>query len=193
MNNIINTDTSEFGLSEAQVKSWFIEREITVLWSSPFEPVAPFEFYAESEPPEHDRDTHKAVQTEPEQYYDIESQRYWPGLVQQWKIVPLNADELAQREAERLAEEQAQKEARRIIITRTQGLKALFRSKGIKQQDVQALIDAIEDEDERYEAELSFNAANWYSDDEFVLRMAPHIGAESEEDFRTLFIYAQTI
>ena len=185
MNNIINTETGEFGLSESQVKNWFKEREIPVLWVTPFEPLSPFKRCAESEPQAHDRDTHKPVQIAP---VDID------GVpTQQWEIVELNADELAQREAERLAEEQAQKEARRIIITRTQGLKALFRSKGIKQQDVQALIDAIEDEDERYEAELSFNAANWYSDDEFVLRMAPHIGAESEEDLRTLFIYAQTI
>lgn len=184
-NNIINIETGEFGLSEAQVKSWFIEREITVLWSSPFEPVAPFEFYAESEPPEHDRDMHKPVQIAP---VDIEG-----VLTQQWEIVPLNADELALREADRLAAEQAARDAARVTISRTQGLIALFRLKGVEEDHIKAIIAAVEDPAQRYEAGVYFNASTWDSDNEFVLLMAPHVGAENEADLRALFEYARSL
>lgn len=183
--NILNKNTQEFGLTEAQVKSWFLEREVTVLWSSPFVPIEPFILYREVDYPEYNRDTQKVQQVAP---VIIDEE-----LTQQWQVVDLNAEELVERLYEKEREEFEAREAARIVITRTQGLKALFRLRNIKQSDIQTIIDDIEDEDDKYEAGPSFEASNWYSDDEFVLRMAPHIGAESEEELRALFEYAKTI
>ena len=183
--NIINTDTGEFGLSEAQVKSWFIEREILVLWSSPFEPVEPFALYALSDPLEHDRDTHKAVQTEP---VDIDG-----VLTQQWEIVPLNADEVDQREAERLAAEQAARDAARVTVTKRQALLALFDLRGIKDSDIEARIDSIPDETQRYRAKVDWQgSAAIESDSPTVLMLASALSL-SDTDLRGLFDYAQSM
>lgn len=185
MSNIINTKTGAWGLSEGDVKSWAIEQGLTVLWSLPFEPIEPFAFYAESAPPAHDPATHKAVQIKPGKVVGV--------LTQKWAVVTLDADELAIREAERLAQEQAEREANRIIITRTQGLITLYRLKGVQEAGIQALIDQIPDEAERYEAGLYFRAANWHSDDKFVQQIAPHVGAETDADLRALFECARTV
>lgn len=85
----------------------------------------PFESYSMVEPPAHDPATHKAVQIAPKKAGGV--------LTQKWKVVALDADELAIREAERLAQEQAEREANRIIITRTQGLITLYRLKGVQE------------------------------------------------------------
>ena len=185
MNNIINTETGEFGVSEAQVKSWAIEQELTVLWSIPFAPIPPFAFYDASEPPEHDRDSHKAVQTEP---VDIDG-----VLTQQWEIAPLNADELAQREAERLAAEQAAKDAARITVTKRQALLALFDLRGIKDSDIEARIDSIPDETQRYRARVDWQgSAAIESDSPTVLMLASALSL-SDTDLRGLFDYAQSM
>ena len=192
-NNIINTETGEWGLSEAHVKSWAIEQELTVLWSNPFFPIAPFEFYAETEPPEHNADTHKSVEVEPERYFDIETQSYWQRLEQAWKIVPLNADELAQREAERLAAEQAARDAARVTVTKRQALLALFDLRGIKDSDIEARIDSIPDETQRYRAKVDWQgSAAIESDSPTVLMLASALSL-SDTDLRGLFDYAQSM
>jgi len=146
-----NTETGDFGLHEGDVRSYFEQAGILVIWPEPFAPREPFFAVIESEKPVHNTATHKAVEIAPKDTPD--------GWLQQWKVVKLTQTELAQIEADRLAAEQAAKDAARITVTKRQALLALFDLKGIKGDQIDAMIATIPDETTRYRAKVDWDGS----------------------------------
>ena len=183
MNNIRNTETGEWGFGVNDVRSWFAQAGRVAMIADEFEGVlAPFETYETTPQPEHDAATHKVVQIEPIEISGM--------LTQQWEIVPLNADELAQIEAQRVADEKAAADAARITITKRQALLALFDLRGIKDTDIDAQIELIEDETQRYRARVDWQgAASIESDSPTVVMIAAALRL-SGQDLSALFDYA---
>ena len=93
--------------------------------------------------------------------------------------------------AEQLAAEQAS--ARRIAISRRQGLFYLVDTYGIKEADIEAQIAAIEDETRRYKAGVSFRSDSWLSDDEFVAAFGEPLGLNTPERLYAAFVAASKI
>lgn len=178
-----NIETGDFGLHEGDVRSHFAQQEIVVIWGDPFTPMPPFVATILADKPEHDAATHKAVEIAPLETKD--------GWLQQWEIVELTAQELEQRESERLAAEQAIKDAARITVTKRQALLALYDLRGIKDSDIDAQIDLIPDEVTRYRAKVDWaGSAAVESDSATVLMLAQALSL-SESDLAMLFDYAQ--
>ena len=186
MNNIRNTETGEWGLGAKDVRSWFAQEGRVAMIADEFEGVLEhFECYPPTDQPEHDAATHKAVQIAPVEIDGV--------LTQQWEIVPLDADELAQIEAQRQADEKAAAEAARITITKRQALLALFDLRGIKDTDIDAQIDQIADETQRYRARVDWQgAASIESDSPTVQMLAASLDL-SEGDLQALFEYAKAL
>lgn len=180
-----NTETGDFGLHEGDVRSHFEQAGVLVIWPEPFAPREPFVAVIEADKPAYNPATHKAVEIGPKDTPD--------GWLQQWKVVKLSAAELAQIEAERLAAEQAAKDAARITVTKRQALLALFDLKGIKGDQIDAMIGAIPDEDARYRAKVDWDgSAAIESDSPTMLMLAAGLGL-SESDLELLFGYAQAL
>jgi hypothetical protein len=115
------------------------------------------------------------------------------GYLQQWEVLPLNDDELAQLEAERLAAEQAARDAARVTVTKRQALLALFDMKGIKNDDIEAQISLIPDDVDRYRALVDWQgSAAIESDSPTVLALAAGLNL-TEADLFELFGYAQAL
>lgn len=93
--------------------------------------------------------------------------------------------------AEQIAAEQAS--ARRIAISRRQGLFYLVDTYGIKEADIEAQIAAIEDETRRYKAGVSFRSDSWFSDDEFVAAFGEPLGLNTPERLYAAFVAASKI
>ena len=186
MSNIRNTETSEFGLRVADIRSSFAQQGRVAMIADDFEGVLEqWESYTTADPPGHDSATHKAVQIEPMEVEGV--------LAQQWEIVPLDADELALIEAQRLADERAAAEAARVTVTRRQALLALFDLKGVKDSDIDAQIALIPNETTRYRAQVDWQgSAAIESDGPTVLMLASALSL-SEQDLQALFDYAKAM
>lgn len=186
MNNIRNTETGEFGLSVVDMRSYFAQEGRMAMIADDFEGVLEhFESYATTEPPTFDPATHKAIQVAPVEMGGV--------LTQQWTVVPLTVEELAQIEAERLAAEQAARDAARVSVSKRQALLALYDLKGVKDSDIDAQIAMIPDETTRYRAQVSWQgSAAIESDSPTVLMLASALGL-SEQDLSTLFDYAKAM
>lgn len=180
-----NTETGDFGLHEGDVRSYFEQAGVLVIWPEPFAPRLPFFAVIEVEKPAHNTATHKAVEIAPKDTPD--------GWLQQWKVVKLTQAELAQIEADHLAAEQAAKDAARITVTKRQVLLALFLRKGIKADQIDAVINAIPDETERYMARVDWDgAAAIESDSQTVLMLSQALGL-TEAEMPDLFAFAQAL
>ena len=180
-----NTETGDFGLHEGDVRSHFEQAGMLVIWTEPFAPREPFFAVIESEKPALNPATHKAVEIAPKDTPD--------GWLQQWKVVKLTKAELDQIEADRLAAEQAAKDAARVTVTKRQALLALFDLKGIKGDQIDAMIGAIPDEDARYRAKVDWDgSAAIESDSPTMLMLAASLGL-GEADLEQLFDYAQAL
>ncbi|THJ32412.1 hypothetical protein E8K88_11980 [Lampropedia aestuarii] len=77
-------------------------------------------------------------------------------------------------------------------ITRRQGLIALFREEGVKDSDVQAIIDSIEDPGNKYEAQLEFMNAAWEISNPWVIQFATALGL-TKKRLQELFNIADTL
>ena len=183
MNNIRNTETGEWGLTINDVRSWFAQAGRVAMITDEFEGVLEhFESYAPTDQPEHDAATHKVVQIEPIEISGM--------LTQQWEIVPLDVEELAQIEARRQADAKAAADAARITITKRQALLALFDLRGIKDTDIDAQIELIEDETQRYRARVDWQGAASIESDSPTVQMIAAALQLSEQDLSALFDYA---
>lgn len=173
----IDTTTNEWGLTQAAI----MQRHPLTVFPDPFVPLEQYAVVADLPPPAFDQATHKAVELEP-----LASEG---GYMQQWEVVPLSAEELAQWEAERLSTEKAARDSARITISRTQGLVYIYRSMRVTEVDIEAQIESLADQDSRYEAGLYFRAATWDSDNPHVLVFGAGIGwdtpAKLEQAFRS--------
>lgn len=180
-----NTETGDFGLHEGDVRSYFEQSGAVVVWPEPFAPHEPFKAVIPADKPAFNPATHKAVEIAPKDTPD--------SWLQQWKVVKLTQAELAQIEADRLAAEQAAKDAARITVTKRQALLALFDLKGIKGDQIDAMIATIPDEITRYRAKVDWDgSAAIESDSPTMLMLAAGLGL-SETDLELLFGYAQAL
>ena len=186
MSNIRNTETGEFGLTPADMSSWFAQQGRAAMIADDFEgKLEQFESYASTDQPAHDAATHKVVQVKPAKVGGV--------LTQKWSVVPLAGDGLAQLEAERLAAEQAAVEAARVVVTKRQALLALFDLKGVKDSDIDAQIEQIPDETQRYRARVDWQgSASIEPDSPTVLMLAAALSL-SEQDLQALFEYARAM
>ncbi len=122
-----------------------------------------YAFVERSEPPEHNADTHKPVEIEP-----VEIDGVWR---QQWSVVPLDAEELAERERQRQAEAAA------LIpksCSRRQGRLALL-AFGLD-DDAEAAIAAITDPVQKREAQIEYEADTWERSNPFLQRLWAQLG-----------------
>lgn len=177
----IDTTTNEWGLTQAAI----MQRHPLTVFPDPFVPLEQYALVADQPQPVFDQATHKAVQLEP-----LESEG---GYQRQWEVVPLDDDELAQLEAERLAAEQAARDAARVTVTKRQALLALFDLRGIKNDDIEAQINLVPDEHDRYRALVDWQgSAAIESDSPTVLMLAGGLNL-TEADLVELFGYAQAL
>ncbi|MEG0976457.1 MAG: hypothetical protein RSF42_17295 [Comamonas sp.] len=178
----IDKETGDYPLSPADI----IGRHAhNMSFPVPFEAPEQYALVAPANPPAFVQATHKAVELAPLETED--------GYLQQWEVVPLSDEELAQQEAERLAAEQAARDAARVTVTKRQALLALFDLKQIKDSDIDAQIDSIPDETTRYRARVDWQgAALIESDSTTVLMLAASLNL-SEQDLALLFDYAQAL
>lgn len=100
-----NTETREFGLSEGEVKSHFVQEDVAVIWGDPFSPMAPFVEVLKTEKPEHDPASHKVQEVAPE-----ETEAGW---LQKWELVALTPQEISTALQVRIAQLEASAAARR--------------------------------------------------------------------------------
>ncbi|THJ30932.1 hypothetical protein E8K88_16325 [Lampropedia aestuarii] len=77
-------------------------------------------------------------------------------------------------------------------ITRRQGLIALYTEQGIKEQDVQAVIDAIEDPSQRYIAQIEFANQYWEIDNPLIASFGAALQIAPER-LQELFNIAATL
>ena len=125
----IDTTTNEWGLSQADI----MQRHPLTIFPDPFVPLEQYAVVVDEPQPAYNPESHKLVEIEPA----LDSGEWR----QQWAVVELSAAELDQLQAERLAAEKAAKDAARIIVSRTQGLIALYRLRGIEESAIQVFID----------------------------------------------------
>lgn len=186
MNNIMNTETGEFGLHAGDVRSWFAQQKIAAAIADEFVgELGPFASYAATEQPSFDSETDKAEQIEPVEIDGV--------LTQQWQIVPLSTQELAQAEAERLAAEQAAKDAVRITVTKRQACLALLDLKAILRTDIAAALSTIADPVVRERTQIDWDEAKDIESDSptaLTIATALHL---SEADMQVLFDYASAL
>lgn len=134
-----------------------------------------------SEKPAHDPKTHKVVGSNP-----LETDGVY---TQQWRVVPLNALELADIAQAKARAEQEARDAARIRVTKRQVLIALFDLADIREDAILAAINAIEDDAQRYRALIDWTgAATVESDSATVERLANALGVK--ERLPELFAYA---
>ncbi|GAB2731489.1 hypothetical protein GCM10027195_44460 [Comamonas sediminis] len=177
----IDTTTKEWGLSQADI----MQRHPLTVFPDPFVPLEQYAQVEDQPQPTFVQATHKAVELAPVQTEE--------GYLQQWEVVPLSDEELAQRETERLAAEQAARDAARVTVTKRQALLALFDMKGIKNEDIEAQINLIPDEFDRYRALVDWQgSAAIESDSPTVLLLAAGLNL-TEADLHELFGYAETL
>ncbi|MCD2164276.1 hypothetical protein [Comamonas koreensis] len=175
-------ETGDYPLSPSDIIS---RHANNMSFPVPFEAPEQYVLVAPTDQPEFDPATHKAVELPP-----LETEE---GYLQQWDVAPLDGDELAQLEAERLAAEQAARDAARVTVTKRQALLALFDLRGIKNEDIEAQINLIPDEFDRYRALVDWQgSAAIESDSPTVLKLAAGLNL-TEADLVELFGYAETL
>lgn len=152
----INTETGQYPLSVAQIQEL---HPLTMMAQH-------LECYALVEPsdtPPHDAETHKPVEIDP-----VQTDGVWR---QQWSVVPLSADELAELQRQR-----EQEAAARIpkTCTRRQGRLALL-AFGLD-DDAEAAIAAITDPVQKREAQIEYEADTWERANPFLQRLWSQLG-----------------
>ncbi|WP_394680871.1 hypothetical protein [uncultured Comamonas sp.] len=177
----IDTTTNEWGLTQAAI----MQRHPLTVFPDPFVPLEQYAQVVDQPQPAFDATTHKTVELPP-----VEGEG---GFLQQWAVVPLSSEELAQLEADRLAAEKAARDAARITISRTQGLVYIYRNLRVTEADVETLIAGMDDEDAKYEAGLYFRASTWDSDNPHVLMFGAGIGLDTPAKLEEAFRAAQAL
>lgn len=178
----IDKETGDYPLSPSDIIS---RHANNMSFPVPFEAPEQYVLVVPTDQPEFDPATHKAVELAPLETED--------GYLQQWEVVALSDEELAQLETERLAAEQAAKDAARVTVTKRQALLALFDMKAIKNEDIEAQINLIPDELARYRALVDWQgSAAIESDSPTVLMLAAGLGLTTE-GLAQLFDYAQAL
>jgi hypothetical protein len=152
----INIETGQYPLSVAQIQ----ELHPLTMMAQHLECYAPVE---PTDTPTYDAETHKPVEVEPMQVDGV-----WR---QQWSVVPLSAEELAELQRQR-------EEAAAALIpkscTRRQGQLALL-THGVL-DDAEAAIAAITDPVQKREAQIEYEADTWERANPFLQQLWAQLG-----------------
>ncbi|KFJ09802.1 hypothetical protein DR66_2396 [Delftia acidovorans] len=152
----INTETGQYPLSVAQIQ----ELHPMTMMAQHLECYAPVE---PTDTPAYDADTQKPIEVEP-----VEIDGVWR---QQWSVVPLTEDELA--ELQRLRDEAAAALIPKSC-TRRQGQLALL-AHGVL-DDAEAAIAAITDPVQKREAQIEYEADTWERANLFLQQLWAQLG-----------------
>jgi len=156
----INTETGQYPLSVAQIQ----ELHPLTMMAHHLECYAPVE---PTDTPTYDADTQKPVEIEP-----VEIDGVWR---QQWSVLPLSAEELAELQRQR-------EEAAAALIpkscTRRQGRLALL-THGVL-DDAEAAIAAITDPVQKREAQIEYEADTWERSNPFLQQLWAQLGGTPE-------------
>lgn len=79
-----------------------------------------------------------------------------------------------------------------VSISRRAGLITLFREEGVKDTDIQSIIDGIDDPLQQYEAQQEFNSAVWEIDNPHVVQFGAALGLSAER-LQELFNIASSV
>lgn len=152
----IDVETGEYPLSVVEIQ----ERHPLTMMAHHLERYALVELTGT---PSYDADTQKPVEIEP-----VEIDGVWR---QQWSVVPLSAEELAELQRQR------EESAAALIpksCTRRQGQLALL-THGVL-DDAEAAIAAITDPVQRREAQIEYEADTWERDNQFLQQLWAELG-----------------
>ncbi|MBB6578016.1 hypothetical protein HNP33_002084 [Comamonas odontotermitis] len=177
----IDTTTQEWGLTQAEI----MQRHPMTVFPEPFAPLEQYAKVVDQPQPACNAETHKLIEAKPKL---INGE--WQ---QQWRKVALTESELEQRVAEQAAAEQAAKDAARITVTKRQVLLALFLRKGIKADQIDAVINAIPDETQRYMARVDWDGAAAIESDSQTVGMLSQALGLTEAEMPDLFDFAQAL
>jgi len=168
----INTETGQYPLSVAQIQ----ELHPLTMMAHHLECYAPVE---PADTPAHDADTHKPVEIEP-----VEIEGVWR---QQWSVVPLSEEELA--ELQRLRDEAAAALIPKSC-TRRQGRLALLAFGML--DEAEAAIAAIADPVQKREAEIEYEADTWERGNPFLAGLWTELGG-TPQSLDEAFVLAVTL
>jgi hypothetical protein len=155
----IHIETAEYPLSVLDIQS----RHPNTIFGTPFIPPEGYALVEPADTPAYDADTQKPVEGEP-----VEIDGVWR---QQWAVVPLTEDELAELQRQR-------EEAAAALIpkscTRRQGQLALL-THGVL-DDAEAAIAAITDPVQKREAQIEYEADTWERANPFLRQLWAQLG-----------------
>lgn len=171
----IHIDTKEYPLTELDIR----ERHPNTMFGMPFIPTEHYAPVDPSDTPAYDAGTQKPIEIEP-----IEMDGVWR---QQWAVVPLSAEELAELERKREEEEAA-----RIpkSCTRRQGQLALL-VYGLL-DEAEAAISEITDPVKKREAQIEYEADTWERGNPFLSGLWTQLGG-TPQSLDEAFVLAVTL
>jgi hypothetical protein len=155
----IHIETAEYPLSILDIQG----RHPNTIFGTPFIPPEGYVLVEAADTPDHDADTQKPVEIEP-----VEIDGVWR---QQWAVVPLTEEDLAELQRQR-------EEAAAALIpkscTRRQGQLALL-THGVL-DDAEAAIAAITDPVQKREAQIEYEADTWERANPFLQQLWAQLG-----------------
>lgn len=155
----IHIETAEYPLSILDIQG----RHPNTIFGTPFIPPEGYALVEPADTPAYEADTQKPVEGEP-----IEIDGVWR---QQWSVVPLTEEELAELQRQR-------EEAAAALIpkscTRRQGQLALL-THGVL-DDAEAAIAAITDPVQKREAQIEYEADTWERANPFLQQLWAQLG-----------------
>ena len=155
----IHIETAEYPLSVLGIQG----RHPNTIFGTPFIPPEGYALVEPTDTPAYGADTHKPVEVEPVQVDGV-----WR---QQWSVVPLSEEELAELQRQR-------DEAAAALIpkscTRRQGQLALL-THGVL-DDAEAAIAAITDPVQKREAQIEYEADTWERANPFLQQLWAQLG-----------------
>ncbi|KEH08869.1 hypothetical protein GY15_31945 [Delftia sp. 670] len=156
----IDKETQEFGLTAFEIMQ---RHPDTIFPTAPFVPLGKYAIVEESPHPVFDSSTQKLAEITP-----VEIDGVWR---QQWSVVPLSEEELAELQRQR-------DEAAAALIpkscTRRQGQLALL-THGVL-DDAEAAIAAITDPVQKREAQIEYEADTWERANPFLQQLWAQLG-----------------
>ncbi|WP_288899600.1 hypothetical protein [uncultured Delftia sp.] len=171
----IHIETAEYPLSVLDIQS----RHPNTIFGVPFIPPEGYALVEPTDTPAYDADTQKPIEAAP-----MEIDGVWR---QQWAVVPLSAEELAELRRQR-------EEAAAALIpkscTRRQGRLALL-AYGLL-DDAESAIAAITDAAAKREAQIEYEADTWERNNPFLTGLWAQLGG-TPQSLDEAFVLAVTL
>lgn len=176
--NYIHIETKEYPLTAGDI---IVRHSANVSFPNPFEPLPEYALVQSVTLPEYNAETHYMVEGVPEEKEG--------EFFATWEVIAYTEAELAEKQAQKEAEEKAKS---LVVVPRHKGLLALFQLKGIKEGDISSIISQMEDQDSAYVASIYFKNPEWHNDDPWVIELAKKLDI-TDAELKELFEYAVTL